>query len=123
MNLYAKFPSKHLDYLSPTLPISLFLFLYQVIALYDYESQGDQELDLEEGDIITIIGKEDDLWWCGQIKSKGKMGMFPSTYVEAYDQVSVYRPIGACLIEQLSSPWLVFDGMFVYYLIPIVPIL
>ena len=120
MNLYAKFPSKHLDYLSPTLPISLFLFLYQVIALYDYESQGYQELDFEEGDIITVIAKEDDVWWCGQIK--GKIGMFPSTYVEAYDQVSVYRPIGACLIEQLSSPWLVFDGMFVYYLIPIVPI-
>lgn len=56
----------------------------KVIALYDYESQGDQELDLEEGDIITVIAKEDDVWWCGQ--SKGKMGMFPSNYVEAYDE-------------------------------------
>ena len=56
----------------------------QVIALYDYDSQGDQELDLEEGDIITVIAKEDDVWWCGQCK--GRMGMFPSNYVEAYDE-------------------------------------
>lgn len=52
--------------------------------MYDYEAQGDQELDLEEGDIITVIAKEDDVWWCGQ--SKGRMGMFPSNYVEAYDE-------------------------------------
>ena len=63
----------------PSLP-----FLLQVIALYDYDAQGDQELYLEEGDIITVIAKEDDVWWCGQCK--GKMGMFPSNYVEAYDE-------------------------------------
>ena len=62
----------------------LFLSPSQVIALYDYDSQGDQELDLEEGDIITVIAKEDDVWWCGQCK--GRMGMFPSNYVEAYDE-------------------------------------
>ena len=42
-----------------------------------------QELELEEGDIITIVGKEDDLWWCGNLK--GKIGMFPSSYVEHYN--------------------------------------
>lgn len=62
----------------------LVLFPYQVIALYDYDAQGDQELDLEEGDIVTVIAKEDEVWWCGQCK--GKMGMFPSNYVEAYDE-------------------------------------
>ena len=35
------------------------------------------------GDIVTVIAKEDDVWWCGQ--SKGKTGMFPSAYVEPYD--------------------------------------
>eukprot|EP00731_Ephydatia_muelleri_P016968 Em0010g66a len=38
-----------------------------VIAVFSYEAQGDQELNLEEGDIITIISKEDDVWWCGRI--------------------------------------------------------
>ena len=56
--------------------------MLQVVVLYDYEAQGEQELDLNEGDIVTIVTKEDDVWWCGQIR--GKQGMFPSTYVEAY---------------------------------------
>ena len=53
-----------------------------MLVLYYYEPQGDQELELEEGDIVTVVAKEDDVWWCGQCK--GKVGMFPSTYVEPY---------------------------------------
>ena len=53
-----------------------------VIALYDYAAQGPQELDLEEGVIIKVIGKEDSVWWCGQLKEK--IGMFPAAYVEPY---------------------------------------
>ena len=53
-----------------------------VIALYDYVAQGPQELDLEEGVIIKVIGKEDNVWWCGQLKEK--IGMFPAAYVEPY---------------------------------------
>ena len=56
----------------------------QVVVLYDYEAQGDQELELREGDIVTIVTKEDDVWWCGQ--TQGRMGMFPSTYVEPYEE-------------------------------------
>lgn len=55
----------------------------KMIVLYNYEPQGDQELSLREGDVLTIIAKEDDVWWCGQFK--GKVGMFPATYVEPYD--------------------------------------
>ena len=83
MKLYTRFPS-YTNLNIRNLSLSHPPYLSQVIALYDYESQGDQELDLEEGDIITVIAKEDDVWWCGQ--SKGKMGMFPSNYVEAYDE-------------------------------------
>ena len=53
-----------------------------VIAVFSYEAQGDQELNLEEGDIITIISKEDDVWWCGRIGDRS--GMFPVAYVEPY---------------------------------------
>lgn len=56
----------------------------KVVVIYDYEAQGEQELELAEGDIVTIVAREDDVWWCGQ--SKGKMGMFPSNYVETYDE-------------------------------------
>lgn len=53
-----------------------------VIAVFSYEAQGDQELNLEEGDIITIISKEDDVWWSGRIGERS--GMFPVAYVEPY---------------------------------------
>lgn len=66
--------------LSPHLFSSLPL---QVIAVYDYVAQGDQELSLEEGDIVTLVAREDEVWWCGQLK--GRMGMFPANYVEPYD--------------------------------------
>ena len=56
----------------------------KVITLYDYDAQDDQELDLEEGDIITVIYKEDRTWWCGSCR--GKIGMFPSTYVTTYSE-------------------------------------
>ena len=52
--------------------------------LYDYDPQGEQELGLVEGDIVTVVAKEDDVWWCGQCR--GKMGMFPSTYVDTYEE-------------------------------------
>ena len=75
----------------------------RVIALYDYDAQGTQvcgcdyagslphqltgsssfqELSLHEGDIVTVIGKEDDVWWCGQVGER--IGMFPAAYVEPY---------------------------------------
>lgn len=56
------------------------VFLYQVVALYSYEAQGSQELSLDEGCIVTVVTKEDDVWWCGQLEN-GKTGMFPAAYV------------------------------------------
>ena len=41
-----------------------------------------QELQLAEGDIITVVGREDEIWWCGNLN--GRIGMFPSSYVESY---------------------------------------
>ena len=55
------------------------LSLPQVVALYCYEAQGSEELTLEEGDIVTVISKEDDVWWYGRLH--GKTGMFPAAYV------------------------------------------
>jgi hypothetical protein len=59
----------------------------KVIVLYAYEAQGPQELSLEEGVILTVMRKEDDTWWCGQLMN-GETGMFPATYVAPYDTES-----------------------------------
>ncbi|XP_064387838.1 proline-serine-threonine phosphatase-interacting protein 1-like [Halichondria panicea] len=55
-----------------------------VVAVYAYEAQGSEELELVEGDVITLISREDDVWWCGQL-SDGRKGMFPSAYVQGLE--------------------------------------
>ena len=52
----------------------------RVRALYDYDAQGEEELTFKEGDIITVLVKEDENWWLGTLH--GRKGMFPCTYVE-----------------------------------------
>jgi hypothetical protein len=57
-----------------------------MVALYSYEAQGTQELNLEEGAIVMVITKEDEVWWCGQLLD-GTTGMFPANYVTPYNQL------------------------------------
>lgn len=47
--------------------------------LYDYQSQGDDELSLQRGDIVTIIQDDDGSGWTeGEIN--GETGLFPTSY-------------------------------------------
>jgi len=50
-------------------------------AMFDYESQNDGELSMKEGDIVMITEKDPSGWWYA-IKSDGKEGFVPSSYVE-----------------------------------------
>jgi len=47
---------------------------------FDYEPENDDELKLTVGDILTVIKKEEEGWWEGDLN--GKTGMFPSNFVE-----------------------------------------
>ncbi|CAB1435036.1 unnamed protein product [Pleuronectes platessa] len=49
-------------------------------ALYNFQSEQEDELTLTEGDLLDIYTREDNGWWFGQLN--GKTGHFPSTYVE-----------------------------------------
>ncbi|KAM6919609.1 guanine nucleotide exchange factor VAV3-like [Lycodopsis pacificus] len=53
------------------------------VARYDFCSRDTRELSLLQGDIIRIYTKMSNGWWKGEID--GKMGWFPSTYVEEED--------------------------------------
>jgi len=49
-------------------------------ALYTYAGQHEDELSFEAGDIITLLSKDEEAWWKGELN--GKSGVFPSNYVE-----------------------------------------
>jgi len=45
----------------------------KVVAIYDYESQGADEISLKEGDIIFLIAKSESGWWEGEKKWKERI--------------------------------------------------
>ncbi|XP_014247399.1 intersectin-1 isoform X2 [Cimex lectularius] len=53
--------------------------LERVIALYPYTAQNEDELSFEKDDIVTVLAKDEPLWWKGECK--GSVGLFPSNYV------------------------------------------
>ncbi|XP_045435799.1 intersectin-1 isoform X5 [Pipistrellus kuhlii] len=52
----------------------------QVIGMYDYTAQNDDELAFSKGQVITVLNKEDPDWWKGEVG--GRVGLFPSNYVK-----------------------------------------
>jgi hypothetical protein len=56
----------------------------QVIALYHYTAQNNDELTFTKDDVITIISKDEPDWWRGQLGSA--VGLFPTNYVEPINQ-------------------------------------
>ncbi|XP_047666695.1 guanine nucleotide exchange factor VAV3 isoform X2 [Tachysurus fulvidraco] len=54
-------------------------------ARYDFSSRDMRELSLQEGDIVRIYSKSTtNGWWRGEVN--GRVGWFPSTYVEEGDE-------------------------------------
>ena len=51
----------------------------------DYTANLSDELNLETGDIVTGIRKEDGGWWEGEVN--GKRGMFPENVVAAISKI------------------------------------
>uniref|UniRef100_A0A670IBK9 Intersectin 2 n=1 Tax=Podarcis muralis TaxID=64176 RepID=A0A670IBK9_PODMU len=52
----------------------------QVIAMYDYRANNEDELSFSKGQLINVLNKEDADWWQGEIN--GSSGLFPSNYVK-----------------------------------------
>ena len=53
----------------------------QVIAMYPYTAQNEDELNFHKGSVINVISKDDQDWWKGEVN--GVMGMFPANYVQS----------------------------------------
>uniref|UniRef100_A0A8C9MLZ9 Intersectin-1 n=1 Tax=Serinus canaria TaxID=9135 RepID=A0A8C9MLZ9_SERCA len=67
------FPANYVKLLSPGT-------MCQVIGMYDYSAQNDDELAFSKGQIITVLSREDPDWWKGEVN--GHVGLFPSNYVK-----------------------------------------
>uniref|UniRef100_A0A4X2KBZ7 Intersectin 2 n=1 Tax=Vombatus ursinus TaxID=29139 RepID=A0A4X2KBZ7_VOMUR len=52
----------------------------QVIAMYDYAANNEDELNFSKGQLITVLNKDDAAWWHGEIG--GVTGLFPANYVK-----------------------------------------
>ena len=64
------------------------VFLSICTALYDYEPQADNELELNEGELVYILEKsEEDDWWKAKKRAPSDeeeepVGLIPNNYVE-----------------------------------------
>uniref|UniRef100_A0A8C3BUP4 Intersectin-1 n=1 Tax=Cairina moschata TaxID=8855 RepID=A0A8C3BUP4_CAIMO len=74
------FPANYVKLLSPGTKFFLYLPVCQVIGMYDYTAQNDDELAFNKGQIINVLNKEDPDWWKGEVN--GQVGLFPSNYVK-----------------------------------------
>uniref|UniRef100_G3UMC3 Intersectin-1 n=1 Tax=Loxodonta africana TaxID=9785 RepID=G3UMC3_LOXAF len=72
---YVKLLSPGTSKITPTEPP-----MCQVIGMYDYTAQNDDELAFSKGQIINVLNKEDPDWWKGEVS--GQVGLFPSNYVK-----------------------------------------
>ncbi|CAL9688213.1 unnamed protein product [Knipowitschia caucasica] len=51
-------------------------------ALYTYVPQNDDELELQEGDLVSVMEKCDDGWFVGTSRRTKRFGTFPGNYVK-----------------------------------------
>ncbi|XP_063866219.1 SH3 domain-containing kinase-binding protein 1-like isoform X4 [Scylla paramamosain] len=61
-------------------------------VLFPYTAEHEDELELREGDIITVLCKEleDKGWWKGELA--GNVGVFPDNFVELLSSEEVAKP-------------------------------
>lgn len=62
--------------------IQYFLYLEmcdQVLALFPYTAQNEDELTFYKGSVIKVISKDGE-WWKGELN--GHVGVFPYNYVQ-----------------------------------------
>ncbi|WVQ93256.1 hypothetical protein IAU59_000322 [Kwoniella sp. CBS 9459] len=51
---------------------------------YDFDADGDDELTVKDGEVVTVVDKENDEWWLVR-NNRGKEGVVPAAYVQLND--------------------------------------
>ena len=69
------------DSLLINLIVTIPVLFFRYRALYNYQPQNDDEVELREGDIVYVMEKCDDGWFVGTSQRSGIFGTFPGNYV------------------------------------------
>ena len=93
----------------------------QVVALFPYTAQNEDELSFLQGDVITVVDRDDPSWWRGQLRDQVnqlivnfflfpnffirmiKSGLFPSNYVEVMGSLAAAAALGAAASSAQSN--------------------
>ena len=94
-------------------------FLGIYTALYDYQPQGEGELEIQEGELLFLLEKGEDDWWKAKKKAaddedEEPVGLVPANYLEEVGHAipsslkppfgTAMRPLAQCLIHfELTS--------------------
>lgn len=73
-----------------------------VAAVIPYRSRWPKELDLNQGDLVQVLFKEDEAWWFGRL-TNGNEGYFPAACVEPLQSGDSSRSTPA-LVRRSSVP-------------------
>lgn len=71
---------------------------FKVKAVFEYKSEEPDDLNFENGQIITVTEEEDADWYTGEyVNSSGEKveGLFPRNFVEKYEPAIPSRPVRA----------------------------
>ena len=83
----------------------------QVVALFDYTAQNDDELSFLKDSVINVISKDEASWWKGELN--GQMGMFPANYITPLSAAETDDP--ATSPATVSCKYLI--SLIFYYII------
>lgn len=53
-----------------------FSMVDQVVALFPYTAQNEDELSFLQGDVLVILDRDDPAWWRGQLKGQVSIMLF-----------------------------------------------
>ena len=65
------------------------------IAYHNDDDDDDDKLDLEKGDVVTVLLKRDSHWWIGELE--GERGLFPANNVKEIKGTVVHVLFISCL--------------------------
>ena len=80
--------------------MKVIVVLFQMKAAYPFAARNPDELNLDEGDVITVLRQEDEHWWVGEMRD-GRQGYFPASYTTLIGKILLMENMGFTLMWNL----------------------